>query len=108
MADADRRVSEVGGLTGSMATGVTATATAVILPPERMATDMTHRHIEAVDLTQDDEENPAPLVLSEEDHTAAQLGALVDGSMVVEEDAAVVDQLEQLPAAAVPAPPHVD
>lgn len=108
MADADRRVSEVGGLTGSMATGVTATATAVILPPERMATDMTHRHIEAVDLTQDDEENPAPLVLSEEDHTAAQLGALVDGSMVVEEDAAVVDQLEQLPAAAVPAPPPVD
>ena len=54
-------MGEVGGLAGSMAAGVTviaagSAAQVVILPPERMPTDMTHRHIEAVDLTQDDDD----------------------------------------------------
>ena len=85
--DADRRIKEVGGLAGSMATGVTTVASSVvILPPERMPTDMTHRHVEAVDLTRDDETEPAPLELTEEDHAAAQLSALNDGSAVVEVD----------------------
>lgn len=88
MSDADRRMGEVGGLTGSMATGVTlmSASEAVILPPERMPTDMTHRHIEAVDLTCDDEEDTAALVLSEEDHSATQLTALDDGSAVLESE----------------------
>ena len=57
---------------------------AVILPPDRMPTDMSHRHIEAVDLTKDDDEEPAPLALTEEDHSAAQLTALDDGSAVLD------------------------
>ena len=57
---------------------------AVILPPDRMPTDMSHRHIEAVDLTEDDDEEPAPLALTEEDHSAAQLTALDDGSAVLD------------------------
>jgi hypothetical protein len=90
MKDADRRMGEVGGLAGSMATGVTVIAAGsapqpVILPPERMPTDMTHRHIEAVDLTQDDGDEAAPLTLTEEDHSAAQLTALDDGSVVLED-----------------------
>ena len=87
MLDADRRLTEVGGLEGSMATGVaivTGDKRAVILPPERMATDMTHKHIEAVDLTKDDEEETTPLELTEEDHMAAQLTALAEGEAVVE------------------------
>ena len=72
-----------------MATGVTTVASSVvILPPERMPTNMTHRHVEAVDLTRDDETEPAPLELTEEDHSAAQLSAIAEGSMVVEEEAA--------------------
>ena len=53
-----------------MAVGVTVIAAekSAILPPERMPTDMTHRHIEAVDLTQDDDGEATPLVLTEEDH----------------------------------------
>ena len=50
-----------------------------------MPTDMTHRHIEAVDLTQDDDDEAAPLTLTEEDHSAAQLTALDDGSAVLED-----------------------
>ena len=46
---------------------------------------MTHRHIEAVDLTQDDDDEAAPLILTEEDHSAAQLTALDDGSAVLED-----------------------
>ena len=103
MADADRRMGEVGGLTGSMGTGVVVTATTlapqpVILPPERMPTDMAHRHIEAVDLTQDDDGEAAPLVLTEEDHSAAQLTALDEGSAVLE-DAPVVDEGSTTPVA---------
>ena len=45
---------------------------------------MSHRHIEAVDLTEDDDEEPAPLALTEEDHSAAQLTALDDGSAVLD------------------------
>ena len=89
MADADRRMGEVGGLDGSMAEGVAvrtagSASQAVILPPDRMPTDMSHRHIEAVDLTEDDDEEPAPLALTEEDHSAAQLTALDDGSAVLD------------------------
>ena len=75
-----------------MATGVAVTATMpgsksqpAILPPERMPTDMSHRHIEAVDLTADDDDEAAPLTLTEEDHSAAQLTALDDGSVVLED-----------------------
>jgi hypothetical protein len=46
----------------------------VILPPERMPTDMTHRHIEAVDLTQDDDDEAAPLTLTEEKWSAPRSG----------------------------------
>ncbi len=102
MEDADRRMKEVGGLTGSMATGVTIVTsdkTAVILPPDRMPTDMTHRHVEAVDLTQDDEEAPVPLTLSEDDHAEAQLDALEEGSV------ALVASEEEGPSA--PEPPPV-
>ena len=85
MADADRRLKEVGGLTGSMATGVRVDAGAVILPPERMATDMSHRHVEAVDLTRDDaEEDPPPQQLAEEDHRLDQMRALEEGSATLE------------------------
>ena len=42
---------------------------------------MTHRHIEAVDLTKDDD-------LSEEDHCAAQLTALDEGSAVLKDELA--------------------
>ena len=89
MADADRRMGEVGGLDGSMSAGVAvrtagSASQAVILPPDRMPTDMSHRHIEAVDLTEDDDEEPAPLALTEEDHSAAQLTALDDGSAVLD------------------------
>ena len=88
-ADADRRMREVGGLTGSMDTGVAVTAAGsatqpIILPPDRMATDMTQHHIEAVDLAQDDDAEAAPLVLTEEEHIAAQLTALDDGSAMLE------------------------
>ena len=65
---------------------MSANAQVVILPLERMPTDMIHRHIEAVDLTCDDEEDTATLVLSEEDHSAAQLTALDDGSAVLESE----------------------
>ena len=50
-----------------------------------MPTCMTHCHIEAVDLTQDDDDEAAPLTLTEEDHSAAQLTALDDGSAVLED-----------------------
>ena len=46
---------------------------------------MSHRHIEAVDLTADDDDEAAPLTLAEEDHSAAQLTALDDGSVVLED-----------------------
>ena len=85
MKDADRRLKEVGGLTGSMATGVSVSVGAIILPPDRMATDMTHRHVEAVDLTRDDtEEDPAPQELTEEDHRLGQMRALEEGSVALE------------------------
>ena len=37
-----------------------------------------------VNLTEDDDEEPAPLALTEEDHSAAQLTALDDGSAVLD------------------------
>ena len=43
-----------------------------------------HRLDVAVDLTEDDDEEPAPLALTEEDHSAAQLTALDDGSAVLD------------------------
>ena len=95
MKDADRRLKEVGGLTGSMATGVSVNLGAIILPPDRMATDMSHRHVEAVDLTRDDtEEDPAPQVLTEEDHRLGQMRALEEGSVALEpsQDEVPVDQ----------------
>jgi hypothetical protein len=57
---------------------------AVILPPDRMPPDMIHRLDVAVDLTQDDDEEAAPLILTEENHSAAQLTALDDGSAVLD------------------------
>ena len=95
MKDADRRLKEVGGLTGSMATGVSVNLGAIILPPDRMATDMSHRHVEAVDLTRDDTEgDPAPLELTEEDHRLGQMRAPEEGSVALEpsQDEVPVDQ----------------
>ena len=95
MKDADRRLKEVGGLTGSMATGASVNLGAIILPPDRMATDMSHRHVEAVDLTRDDtEEDPAPQELTEEDHRLGQMRALEEGSVALEpsQDEVPVDQ----------------
>ena len=53
------------------------------------------RHVEAVDLTRDDtEEDPAPQVLTEEDHRLGQMRALEEGSVALEpsQDEVPVDQ----------------
>ena len=83
MEDADRRMKEVGGLSGSVFTGVTVAADAKTLSPDRMATDMSHRHIEAVDLTREDPpdaEEQEPLELGEEEHLGDMMEALLAGT----------------------------
>ena len=60
-----------------------------------MAIDMSHRDVEAVDLTRDDtEEDPAPQELTEEDHRLGQMRALEEGSVALEpsQDEVPVDQ----------------
>ena len=83
MEDADRRMKEVGGLSGSVFNGVTVAADAKTLSPDRMATDMSHRHIEAVDLTREDPpdtEEQEPLELGEEAHLGDMMEALLAGT----------------------------
>ena len=88
-----------------MATGVTiVNETVKILPPERMATDMTHRHIEAIDLSADDTDaEPPPLRLTEEDEHAALAAHLQEGGEIEVDDDAL--QSSPLPATMAPASP---
>ena len=95
IADADRRMKEVGGLTGSMETGVTVvegtkvitdTAGKVAPLPNDMQT-MQQTLPEPVDLTCDDpalgESAQEPLVLDEDEHLAAAATALAEGTAEV-------------------------
>ena len=93
MADADKRLKQVGGLTGSMNIGVKVKSGAVVVDGDG-DTDMSVMHIEEVDLTQPDPElrgndRPAPLTLSADQDTEEQLRALDEGSaeLVATDDA---------------------
>ena len=101
MDDADRRMQEVGGLLGSMRTGVTAVVGAKLitnalgnvapLPNDMQTVQQTVP--EPVDLTRDDEvadgaaadgaAADAPLVLEEDDHLAAVAAELAEGTALV-------------------------
>lgn len=92
IADANRRMQEVGGLIGSMETGVTVAPGAKLitdadgkiapLPNDMQTVQQTLP--EPIDLTKDDqpedEEGAAPLVLDEEEHLAAVADALEEGT----------------------------
>ena len=119
IADADRRMKEVGGLTGSMETGVTVvegtkvitdTAGKVAPLPNDMQT-MQQTLPEPVDLTCDDPAESAagetaqePLVLDEDEHLAAAATALAEGTAEVvspdEESAPATTAPPDSPAAA--------
>jgi len=108
VADANRRMGEVGGLTGTMELGVNVLPGAVIFGADGVAkplpNDMAHPHVEAEDLTRDSDENaaqdaaPPPLELNEDDHLAAISDAQAEGSTVA------VDPQVELEAQR-PAPP---
>ena len=86
--DADRRIAEVGGLTGSMRDGVQVVDGAKVFAQDDSATDMTAKP-ESWDLTgtADDEDEPGTeCTLGEEEHTASVVAALSTGDAEVEPD----------------------
>lgn len=79
-------LKEVGGLTGSVQTGVAKVVGegAKDFLDTDGETDMIIKHLEEIDLTKDDGEDDEPVTLSEEDHEAENALMVIEGGVELE------------------------